>query len=58
MMIDHEDGDSLNNKLSNLRLASHRQNLFNRKINKNNKTKVKGVYQDKKSQMIYCISFS
>lgn len=43
MMIDHKDGDPRNNKLENLRLATHGQNAQNRKINSNNQYGYKGV---------------
>jgi hypothetical protein len=41
--IDHIDGNSLNNKIENLRKATVSQNQFNAKIRKDNKTGVKGV---------------
>ena len=41
--IDHIDGNTLNNRIENLREATHSQNQHNRKINKNNSTGVKGV---------------
>lgn len=46
--IDHIDGNTSNNKLSNLRLASSSQNATNKKLNSNSKTKVKNVYFDNK----------
>lgn len=42
--IDHIDGNRKNNKIENLRLAERSQNQMNRKINKNNKSGVKGVF--------------
>lgn len=48
VLIDHEDGDGLNNRMStNLRLASHADNMKNRRTNANNKSGFKGVYLDK-----------
>ena len=41
--IDHVDGDPSNNAWSNLRSASHRQNLRNQRISSNNKSGFKGV---------------
>jgi len=45
--IDHVDGDGLNNRLGNLRLATKSQNQHNRKRSKNNTTGYKGVCYDK-----------
>ena len=42
-ILDHIDGDGLNNRLENLRPASYNQNQHNRKLNNNNKTGFKGV---------------
>ena len=41
--IDHIDGDSLNNRIENLRECTQQQNLQNRTKNKNSKRKFKGV---------------
>lgn len=42
--IDHIDGDKLNNKISNLRLATRRENMQNiKKANANNKSGYLGV---------------
>jgi hypothetical protein len=41
--IDHIDNNRLNNKIENLRQATKQQNAWNRQINKNNKSGVKGV---------------
>jgi hypothetical protein len=41
--VDHIDNDGLNNQSSNLRCATHSQNLCNRGAVKNSKSKYKGV---------------
>lgn len=43
-IVDHIDGNGLNNLRSNIRACSNSQNLCNRGANKNNSTGMKGVY--------------
>jgi hypothetical protein len=48
--IDHIDHDGLNNKLSNLREATRKENHRNMSIKSNNKTGVTGVYWRKDTE--------
>lgn len=41
--VDHKNGDSLDNRKANLRLANRSQNAMNQKLNKNNSSGYKGV---------------
>jgi hypothetical protein len=41
--LDHIDGDPLNNKISNLRAATHQQNMCNKKLSNRNKSGCHGV---------------
>ena len=42
-MIDHKDGNGLNNRRRNLRATDHRGNAFNTPVTKRNKLGIKGV---------------
>jgi Demerecviridae HNH endonuclease len=45
-VVDHKDGDGLNDRWFNLREASECQNSHNRRLNKNNSSGVKGVHPE------------
>lgn len=47
--IDHIDGDRLNNRPSNLRDVTHRQNTMNRGIRRDNATGVVGVVKHRRN---------
>lgn len=43
VVIDHKDGNGLNNVKSNLRVCTNKQNCWNRGLDKNSKTGFRGV---------------
>lgn len=49
-IVDHIDGNPLNNKIENLRSASSSQSLYNRRRPINNKSGVKGVCWNKRNK--------
>jgi hypothetical protein len=49
-LIDHIDGNRLNNRIENLREATYSQNAINKKLGSNNKSGYKNVCWNKKSR--------
>lgn len=43
LCVDHIDGNTLNNTLTNLRVCNHQQNMYNRKTPITNKSGHKGI---------------
>lgn len=54
IQIDHRNRDGLDNRRSNLRIATNSQNTCNRAPYKNRSSIYKGVYFDKKAQKWAC----
>jgi hypothetical protein len=48
ILVDHSNGESLDNRRDNLRLATHSQNMQNRRKRKNTTSRYAGVYFEKR----------
>lgn len=51
LVVDHIDQDTLNNRQNNLRIVKHSENMQNRKVHKNCKSGIRGVYWHKGHQL-------
>ena len=50
LLVDHRNGDSLDNRRSNLRLATHSQNQCNKRKRKNTSSRFSGVYWTRRKE--------
>jgi hypothetical protein len=50
LLVDHRNSDSLDNRRTNLRLATHSQNQCNRRKRKNTSSRFRGVYFRKENR--------
>lgn len=54
--VDHEDGNSLNNRRENLRIVTRQQNIDNTKVRIDSKIGIRGISQDKRNKR-YIVDF-
>ena len=55
--IDHINGDRTDDRFSNLRECSQNQNMWNRRVHKNNKLGIKGVHKNGNGYIAYIMQF-
>ena len=53
--VDHRDGNGLNNVLSNLRIATHTENMRNRRKSRSGAADYKGVWVERDGRIRACI---
>lgn len=59
LLVDHINGDTLDNRKSNIRIVTPSQNQFNRRIQKNNTSGVPGLrWRESKNRWEACIMFN
>ena len=52
VVVDHRDGNTLNNRKSNLRICDQQKNCFNHKVHKRNLLQQKGVSKNKSGKYV------
>lgn len=54
MEVDHIDGNSCNNRKTNLRIVSRQQNIDNTRVRCDNTVGIRGISQDKRNKRYQC----
>lgn len=52
--VDHLDGNSLNNRISNLKIVTRQENVDNTRVRIDNKIGIRGVCQNNKNKLYKC----